>query len=128
MLRGAGLALTGALLFEGAFAPGRLADPLRSHPFGPVLAIDSQRAIPVRIFEYGFQPSRLVIRAGQVVVWRNIGEELHIVSPSTRAGLPIFRQAERLGTVHHLFAHAGRYPYHCQIHPKMRGVIIVRRR
>jgi plastocyanin len=127
VVRGAGLAVAGALVFAAAFAPGRLADPPRAHPFGPTLAIDTHPAIPIRIFEYGFEPSHLEIRAGQVVVWRNIGDELHIVAPSTQAGVPMFQQAERLGTTHHRFNKPGRYPYHCSIHPRMRGVIVVRR-
>jgi plastocyanin len=109
-----------------AFVPAEVGEPSRAHPFGPLSPIDTQPAIPVRVFEYGFQPSHLEIIAGQFVVWRNVGEELHIVSPSTEAGVPVFEQAKREGTTHHRFTHPGRYPYHCSIHPQMRGVIVVR--
>jgi hypothetical protein len=125
MVRAAGLAAVGACLLSAAFSPGRLADRSRAHPFGPPLLIDSQPPIGVHIFEYGFEPSRLVIRTGQAVVWRNIGKELHIVSPASRQGVPVWKKAERLGTVQHLFTRAGVYPYYCSIHRQMRGKIEV---
>lgn len=128
MVRATGLTLVGALLLGAAFAPGRLSDHAAAHPFGKPLAIDEQPAIPVHVFEYGFEPSRLVILAGQVVVWRNIGEELHIVAPLTAAGAPVWRRAERLGTTRHVFTRAGTFAYHCSIHPQMRGEIVVRPR
>jgi plastocyanin len=128
VVRAAALGVLGALALSAAFSPGHLADGSRSlaEPFGPSLAIDSQPAIHVRIYEYGFEPSRLPIIAGQLVVWRNVGEELHIVSPSTQDGVPVFRRAERLGAAQHRFTEPGRYPYHCSIHPQMRGTIVVR--
>jgi plastocyanin len=127
MARAAPLALAGTLLLGLVAGPGRLTDRPLAHPFGPLLAIDKQPPIGVHVFEYGFEPSRLVIRRGQIVVFKNIGKELHIVTPSTHAGERVWKAAERLGTVEHVFTRAGNYPYYCSIHPQMRGTIVVLR-
>jgi plastocyanin len=111
----------------GAVLPGQLADsPSPKELFGPVPPGEKIPAVGVHVYEYGFEPSRLVIKAGQTVVWQNIGKELHNIAPVTPAGERVFRSAEVRGTTRHLFPTAGTFPYHCSIHGQMRGVIVVR--
>ncbi|MDX6670941.1 MAG: hypothetical protein QOI91_1304 [Solirubrobacteraceae bacterium] len=92
-------------------------------PFNP-------RDVPiiVDVYEYGFTPSNVVIKAGHAVAWRDVGKEHHTISPSSRAGRPVFLEAQRLGSAAHVFRTPGVYPYHCSIHPWMRGTVTVRRR
>jgi plastocyanin len=87
-----------------------------------------QPPIVVSVFEYGFTPRRLVILSGQLVTWRDVGKQFHLIRPLTSAGRRVFAEAERLGSANQLFRKPGRYPYYCSIHPWMRGVVIVRRR
>jgi plastocyanin len=110
------------------------------HPFGhadqakaplPLLRPHSpysQQALVVDVYEYGFHPSRLVIHAGQTVAWRDVGKQFHVVTASTRAGRSVFAAAKKEGSASHLFRRPGRYPYHCSLHPQMRGVVVVQRR
>lgn len=87
-----------------------------------------QAPIVVSVYEYGFTPARTVILTGQVVAWRDVGKQFHIIRPTTNPGRHVFEEAERLGSANHLFKKAGRYPYYCSIHPWMHGVVIVRAR
>jgi len=112
----------------GALLPGALDDaPTPIAGLGTVPEAEQIPPIPVRVFEYGFEPSRVVIKAGHSIVWRNIGTELHNVAPTTKAGVPVWKAAAARGTTRHLFTKPGTYPYKCTIHPQMRGVVVVRR-
>ena len=94
-----------------------------SRPFDP-----RQVPIVVDVYEYGFTPSNVVIKAGHAVAWKDVGKEHHTIAPSSRAGRPVFLEAERLGSAAHVFRRPGVYPYHCSIHPRMKGTVTVRRR
>ena len=85
----------------------------------------SQPRIPVRVYDYGFEPRRVRIRAGQAVGWQNVGKAHHVVTPSSAAGRRVFEAAEREGSASHVFPRAGVYPYHCALHPRMRGTVVV---
>jgi plastocyanin len=88
----------------------------------------SQEPVVVDVYEYGFQPATVVIRAGQAVAWKDLGKQFHVVTASTRAGRKVFRLARDFGSSSHVFTKPGRYPYHCALHPRMRGVVEVRGR
>ena len=94
-----------------------------AHPRSPY----SQQPVVVNVFEYGFQPARVVIRAGQAVAWRDVGKQFHVVTATTAAGRSVFEAAKEMGSASHVFKAPGRYPYHCALHPQMRGVVVVRR-
>ena len=81
--------------------------------------------IVVNVYEFGFQPSRVVIKAGQAVAWRDVGDDLHTITPATKAGEKVFLKAERLGSFSHVFTQPGVYPYYCAIHRQMHGTITV---
>jgi plastocyanin len=83
--------------------------------------------IVVDVYEYGFTPSNVVIKAGHAVGWRDVGKEHHIIEPSSAAGRPVFVEAQRVGSAAHVFRKPGVYPYHCRIHPSMTGTVTVRR-
>ena|SRR5437764_890287 len=126
MLRAAGFvvvtAMGGVLL-----GSGQLSDQPYSELFGPTPKSELVAPVPIHVYEYGFEPSAAVVKVGQVVVWKNVGKQLHIVTPSTRAGIRIWHDAEARGSARHIFNRVGVYPYYCSIHPWMRGRIVVRR-
>ena len=84
--------------------------------------------ITVDVYDYGFTPSNVVIKAGHAVAWKDVGKEHHTIEPSSMAGRPVFIEARRLGSAAHVFRRPGVYPYHCRIHPAMKGTVTVRRR
>jgi len=81
----------------------------------------------VEVYEYGFSPSRLVVEPGEAVAWRDIGDDYHQITPSTKAGKRVFKAARNKGSARHIFRKPGLYPYYCSIHPQMRGTVVVRR-
>jgi plastocyanin len=116
------------IVFTALIGPAALEDgPVARDEFGKVPASEAIAPVNVRVYEYGFEPSRLLLKAGQVVVWRNIGKELHNITPRSKQGVRIFRAAARRGTTRHLFTKPGTYPYFCSIHTQMKGQVVVRR-
>lgn len=80
----------------------------------------------VQVFEYGFNPTHVEIRAGQTVIWRNIGEQVHTLRSRVRAGEK-FPDRVRAGSFSHTFERPGLYRFRCNIHPRsMRGEVVVR--
>jgi plastocyanin len=113
----------------GALLPGQLADsPSPREFFGPTPPEEKIPAVNVHVFEYGFEPSRVVIKTGQSIVWRNIGKELHNIAPRTRSGEAVWKAAQARGTTRHLFTKTGIYPYFCTLHTQMHGWVVVRAR
>ena len=81
--------------------------------------------IVVRVYEYGFAPADVVVKAGHSVAWKAVGEELHTIVPRSEAGRRVFLRAEQEGQYTHRFPRPGVYPYACAIHPRMRGRVRV---
>ena len=81
----------------------------------------------VRIVErngrYSFQPGRLTIKAGDVVVWKNASDAPHTVSSDTG----VFNTGGVVSPNHTFtftFTRAGAFKYHCNIHLYMHATII----
>lgn len=80
--------------------------------------------VEVRIREYRFNPERLVVKAGTTVRW---------VNDEKRASHSILFRAEKIeserllggDTWQRRFDKPGVYPYACEPHPEMRGVVEV---
>jgi plastocyanin len=117
--------LAGAFVLVHSLAGGR-EEPSAvaglAHPRSPY----SQQAVVVDVFEYGFQPGKVLVRAGQTVAWKDVGKQFHIVTPDSRGGKRVWAAAKDEGSASHLFGKPGRYPYHCSLHPRMHGVVVVR--
>lgn len=74
----------------------------------------------------GFEPSSItvVIGVNNTVVWKNEDSDGHTVTSDTSefdSGM-----VPPGGTFTHTFLRAGTYPYHCDPHPWMTGVVIVK--
>ena len=78
----------------------------------------------VSISNFAFSPSSLSINAGETVVWTNKDNVPHTVSSDSGSELssPTLSPGD---TYSHTFGTAGSYSYHCNIHPNMKGSIIV---
>jgi len=72
-----------------------------------------------------FQPSRMTIKVGDVVVWKNVTVAPHTVSSDTGVfNTPSFLSPN--GTFTFTFTRAGTFKYHCNIHLYMHAAIIVK--
>jgi plastocyanin len=77
----------------------------------------------VDIVDFAFQPSMVVVHAGDTVHWTNQGSANHTVTDNNGAfdsGVlsPGGGYSEEFDT-------AGTYQYHCNIHPNMHGTVVV---
>jgi len=80
----------------------------------------------VQVGAFFFRPGYSRIEPGDTVTWNVLSGSPHTVT--SRTGAPeAFGSGELLagGTFSRAFPTAGRYPYHCTIHPQMRGVVQV---
>lgn len=79
----------------------------------------------VSIVDFRFAPATITVRMGQTVVWRNNGSASH--TTTSDAGLWDSETLNPGQTFPRTFATAGTFTYHCEIHPSMRGSIVVTR-
>ncbi|WP_263366574.1 cupredoxin domain-containing protein [Edaphobacter bradus] len=100
-----------------ALAVGAYALPLRAQT--------TARAIhQVEIKGFGFEPSRIEVRAGDTVEWINRDFAPHTATADNNrwdTGLLKNKATGRLVTTQ-----PGEFAYHCTFHPQMKGVIIVK--
>jgi plastocyanin len=87
---------------------------------------DGASAAAVSISSFTYSPTPLVFPAasGVIVTWTNNDPVAHDVTSDNGA----FTSSSSIGpggTFSLLFAVAGTFPYHCGIHPNMKGTITV---
>jgi plastocyanin len=88
---------------------------------GPVTSTASQNTVAIK--DYAFNPSTLTIQKGANVTWRNDDSVQHqITSDSQAFSSPLFGTG---GTYTYQFNTTGTFPYHCSIHPYMKGTVVV---
>jgi plastocyanin len=76
----------------------------------------------VSVMDNEFQPGRLRVQKGTRVKWTHNGSNPHTVTSNTG----LFDESLSSGeTFSRRFKKAGRFPYHCEIHSGMAGVIKV---
>jgi len=79
--------------------------------------------VTVIIQNYTFIPASVTVPLGSTVTWKNLDAAAHQVSSDTHAflGNPMSQ-----GTIYPFtFMSRGTFPYHCAIHPYMKGTITV---
>jgi plastocyanin len=72
---------------------------------------------------FAFDPASITVKAGDTVTWTNQDSATHTVAADNGE----FKSGD-LGngaTFSFTFAKAGTYPYHCSIHPNMKGTVVV---
>ena len=79
--------------------------------------------VHVSIVDFAFQPMAIFVHRGETVEWTNTGNAHHTVD----SDMEVFESdiLERGDTYSYTFDESGVFPYHCDIHPHMRGMIIV---
>jgi plastocyanin len=80
----------------------------------------------VVIKNFRFKPAHITIKRGTRVRWINKDREPHTATANNGRSF----DSGRLGKGQrytHTFKSAGKKPYHCEIHPFMRGSVVVKR-
>jgi plastocyanin len=80
------------------------------------------KASRVSVVDNAFQPGRLRVQKGTRVKWTHNGSNPHTVTSDSGRFDASLDPGETFGRV---FRKPGRYPYHCEIHDGMAGVIKV---
>src|ERR687889_1372407 len=77
----------------------------------------------VSIVDFAFQPMVIFVHRGDTVHWTNTGNSQHTVDSDTE----VFESdvLDPGQTYSYTFDQPGVFPYHCDIHPHMRGMVIV---
>ena len=80
----------------------------------------------VTIQNSAFNPATITIARGGVITWKNLDSTTHQII--TDGNLPELEsgQIDQNGTFSFTFNNTGTYDYHCNIHPIMKGEIIVK--
>jgi plastocyanin len=83
----------------------------------------SNYAYSVNISNMAFSPATYTVKAGITVTWTNNDNMIHTVTANdssfSSGNIPAG------GNYSRTFTAAGTYPYHCTIHPGMKGTIVV---
>jgi plastocyanin len=80
----------------------------------------------VSIQNFSFKPANITIKRGTKVRWINKDSTAHTVTANKKRSF----DSGRLGpgkSYTHTFKSAGKKRYHCNIHPDMRGSVVVKR-
>lgn len=90
-----------------------------------VTPITAQTQTTVSISNFAFDPQTTTVKAGTTVTWNNHDSVAHKIISD--ANPPVF-SSENLskdGSYSFTFTTAGSFDYFCQIHPMMKGTIVV---
>ncbi len=91
--------------------------------------LENNNQIPVNsntvsIMNFAFSPSTINVKVGDTIVWTNDDSVSHTVTSDTGNELNS-KILSPSSSYSHTFTKAGTYNYHCEVHPKMKGKIIV---
>jgi 3',5'-cyclic-AMP phosphodiesterase len=79
--------------------------------------------VTAAIGNFSFTPKELAVRVGAAVEWTNKDDTPHtITSDSNLFSSPLMDTNQ---TFRYSFGSAGRFPYHCKLHPTMTGTVVV---
>jgi len=100
---------------------------------GPAPALTTEEDHVVQISDKSFQPDKLMIKVGERVTWKNVDTSDHTVTDIGRPSEPGFQSRNEFDsgvlkpgqTWSYTFTKEGNFQYHCTIHPKMIGVVVV---
>lgn len=79
--------------------------------------------VTVAIADFAFSPTDITAAAGQTITFTNNDSAPHTATlDDDSCGTPNIAQGESNGLT---FSTAGTYPFHCAVHPNMKGTITV---
>ncbi|MEO8926573.1 MAG: cupredoxin domain-containing protein [Caulobacteraceae bacterium] len=91
---------------------------------GGVHAAAAARVVTVKIANFDFAPRALVVAPGTTVTWINDDDDAHsIVADSHSFHSQALDTDEKFSFT---FSTSGEYGYHCGLHPRMTGKVIVK--
>jgi plastocyanin len=97
--------------------PGQQPAPQQPAPQQPAAGFTQ-----VDIRQSAYLPGSINIRVGQKVSWNNEDQVAHTV---TADGLTFGKNLPTGAVFNFAFVKPGNFPYHCAIHPAMRGTVVV---
>ncbi len=102
------------------FGAAPAASPVASPAASPAAASGSA----VQIMNFAFAPASITVAVGASVTWTNNDAVAHTVTADDKS----FDSGNLASgkTFSFTFTKAGTYPYHCTIHPNMKGAIVVK--
>jgi plastocyanin len=83
---------------------------------------DGEEGTPVSIIDFAFEPAAVTADAGNTVFWTNTGSTTHTVTFDNGKDCGSLAPTDLL---HVNFLAPGTYPFHCNIHKAMTGVVTV---
>ena len=102
--------------------------PAATKPVAPATGSSASKAAMtghtlISITDAGFVPAKVTVSAGTKVVWTNDGKVDHNVTPDS--GGATSGKIKPGVTAVHQFTSTGTYHYHDNLHPELKGTIIV---
>lgn len=85
--------------------------------------VSEEQAVSVEIRDYAYSPNDLTVRPGTKVTWTNRDAAPHDATADDKGWKTDILANGDIGSV--TFDTPGTYPYHCSIHPYMKGTITV---
>ncbi len=95
-----------------------------SNPQTTPAADDKQEEVVIHIQNYAYTPATLTVKAGTKIVWINEDAAPHTVTSDTGKALDS-GNIQSGGMFTAVMSDPGTYTYHCEVHPPMKGKIIV---
>jgi plastocyanin len=81
--------------------------------------------VSVSIVDFAFTPKTITVPVGTTVRWTNNGNAPHTVTSTSSPKAFDSGTLNSGDTFQHTFTTAGQFPYRCNIHPSMTGMVIV---
>jgi len=81
--------------------------------------------VSVSIVDFAFTPKTITVPVGTTVRWTNNGSAPHTVTSTSSPKAFDSGTLNSGDTFQHTFTTAGQFPYRCNIHPSMTGMVIV---
>ncbi|HTP07426.1 MAG TPA: hypothetical protein VMP08_04200 [Anaerolineae bacterium] len=91
-----------------------------SQPQGTVAAPTAPNDVVIAIYDFYFDPPEVYVSPGTTVIWQNWGEVTHTVSITGQAASGDIPPGASFS---HTFNSLGTFPYQCNLHPEMQGVV-----
>jgi plastocyanin len=85
---------------------------------------EDARPTEIRIAQHRYQPRTITVSPGTTLRWVNEDEDPHTVTAD--AGAFASRGIDTHEAFTFTFGAPGTYPYHCALHPRMTGEVVVR--
>jgi plastocyanin len=85
-------------------------------------AATASKTASVNVKNFAFQPATLTIAKGSSVTFSNTSKKSHTATRGGAFDTGVIKPGKSVGV---RFKQKGTFAYHCEIHPQMRGKIVV---